>query len=232
MHAGWCWEDLVPRLEAQGHDAHAIDLPGAMGVPTPAEVCLDDWRGAVIAALEGVRAPAVLVGHSMGGLAITLAAAERPDLIRSLVYLCAVVPDPAGASVEGPASQKMRDLFISADGGVTLAFAPDVAREIFYHECAVEQADRAMTRLRPQAARPLRELARFDPARLATLDVHYIRTANDRAIAPEIQQIYRARIPTAHEHLLACGHSPFFSHPLMLAELLDRIAGQTLESGP
>ena len=31
MHGGWCWERLVPLLEAQGHVAHAIDLPGSAG---------------------------------------------------------------------------------------------------------------------------------------------------------------------------------------------------------
>ena len=27
-HGAWCWHKIVPRLQAEGHSAHAIDLPG------------------------------------------------------------------------------------------------------------------------------------------------------------------------------------------------------------
>jgi len=26
-HGGWCWERLIPELEARGHRAVAVDLP-------------------------------------------------------------------------------------------------------------------------------------------------------------------------------------------------------------
>ncbi|MCH9016489.1 MAG: alpha/beta fold hydrolase, partial [Chloroflexi bacterium] len=27
-HGSWCWDKVVPLLEAQGHEAVAVDLPG------------------------------------------------------------------------------------------------------------------------------------------------------------------------------------------------------------
>ena len=36
--------------------------------------------------------PAVLVGHSMGGVVITQAPADCPDRVASLVFVCAFMP--------------------------------------------------------------------------------------------------------------------------------------------
>jgi pimeloyl-ACP methyl ester carboxylesterase len=66
----WCWEPAVGPLEAAGHTVTAIDLPGGGDDPTPAEeVTLDGYAARVCEVLaEGE--PAVLVGHSMGGVAV------------------------------------------------------------------------------------------------------------------------------------------------------------------
>ena len=34
-HGGWCWDRLVPELEARGHEAIAPDLPGMANDPSP-----------------------------------------------------------------------------------------------------------------------------------------------------------------------------------------------------
>jgi pimeloyl-ACP methyl ester carboxylesterase len=36
-HGGWCWDKVVPLLEADGHRAIAPDLPGMGDDPTPIE---------------------------------------------------------------------------------------------------------------------------------------------------------------------------------------------------
>ena len=44
-HGAWCWDDLIPELEALGHTARAIDLPSHGADKTPvAEVSLDSLR--------------------------------------------------------------------------------------------------------------------------------------------------------------------------------------------
>ena len=64
----WCWEPVLPGLRAAGHDVEAIDLPGSGEDTTPvAEVSLDAYATRVCEVLAGGR-PAVLVGHSMGGM--------------------------------------------------------------------------------------------------------------------------------------------------------------------
>ena len=80
-----CWDRVVPGLRTAGHSVEAIDLPGQGDDPTPVEqVTLDRYAQRVCEALaEGP--PAVLVGHSMGGMVITQAAARCPSLVARLV---------------------------------------------------------------------------------------------------------------------------------------------------
>ena len=86
------WERVIPGLQAAGHTVEAIDLPGSGEDRTPvAEVTLRRYAERVCEALAA-GPPAVLVGHSMGGMAITQAAALRPDLPTGLIYVAAFLP--------------------------------------------------------------------------------------------------------------------------------------------
>jgi pimeloyl-ACP methyl ester carboxylesterase len=56
------------------------------------EQSLADWRGDAIAAIDSVEGPLVLVGSSMGGWLMLLAALARPDRVAGLVGIAAA-PD-------------------------------------------------------------------------------------------------------------------------------------------
>jgi alpha-beta hydrolase superfamily lysophospholipase len=46
-HGAWCWREVVPRLEARGHMANAIDLPGHGADRSPLDtVSLQDYVSA------------------------------------------------------------------------------------------------------------------------------------------------------------------------------------------
>ena len=83
----WCWAHLADELRAAGHTVLAPDLPAAGQDPTPlSEVTLASATQRVVDCLRSLDAPAVLVGHSMGGVVITQAAAEVPEkLVRSAI---------------------------------------------------------------------------------------------------------------------------------------------------
>jgi pimeloyl-ACP methyl ester carboxylesterase len=88
----WCWEPVLPCLRAAGHTAQTVELPGSGEDRTPvAEVTLEAYAARVGDAL-GEGAPAVPVGHSMGGIVITQAAAPYPDRVAALVYVTAFLP--------------------------------------------------------------------------------------------------------------------------------------------
>jgi pimeloyl-ACP methyl ester carboxylesterase len=82
------YRHLVPELVASGHRVAAVDLRGH-GDSSTAFTAFDDQANAadLIAIIEHLNEPAVVVGNSMGAAIGVLAAAERPDLVRGLVLI-------------------------------------------------------------------------------------------------------------------------------------------------
>src|SRR5258705_4424278 len=82
VHGGfsgaWIWLPLMDRLKAAGHVVEAFDLPGMGNDNTSAsEVSLESYAGRVCEVLAANSEPAVVVGHSMGGIVATQAASCR-----------------------------------------------------------------------------------------------------------------------------------------------------------
>ena len=97
VHGGfsgaWIWLPLMDSLRAAGHLVEAFDLPGMGDDHTSAsEVSLDSYAGRVCEALAASSEPAIVVGHSMGGIVATQAAARCPARVAALVYVAAFLP--------------------------------------------------------------------------------------------------------------------------------------------
>jgi len=118
VHGAWCgawtFDPMVAALEAEGHRAFALDLPGmgqrtaelnpAIGLSTHVEDAVGQ-----IDALGLDRF--VLVGHSYGGMVVTGVADRLADRIEALVYLDAFLPQD-GQSVWDLASAWEHDAYI------------------------------------------------------------------------------------------------------------------------
>ncbi len=79
----WIWAPLIERLQGSGHSAEAFDLPGLGDDRTPAsEATLDAYAARLSEVLLGRSEPAVVVGHSMGGIVATQGAAPVPSALR------------------------------------------------------------------------------------------------------------------------------------------------------
>jgi pimeloyl-ACP methyl ester carboxylesterase len=222
-HGAWCWERVAPVLRAAGHRVVAPDLPGHGEDRTPW------WRVSLGAyarrAREAARAagPVVAVGHSMGGLVATQAAADEPGLFRGVVYLCAFAP-AAGESLRSlgaadpgtlvPAATRLRF--------GALAIDPRRAPGVFYNTCAPADAHAAAARLRPTPALPLLQGVRR-PDELET-PLAYIECAEDHAISLALQRRMHGRFPMARVTTLATDHSPFLCAPDALARELEAAA--------
>ncbi len=226
-HGAWAWRDVLPRLHARGHTARAIDLPGHGNSRTPVEVVrLESYRDAIMGTLGENT---VLVGHSMAGYPITVAAEAMPDRIAALVYLCAYVPRTghslAAMRRAGP-RQPLASAILRSEDGLSFTFDLEMAAELFYHDCPSEAVDFALDRLCPQPVPP--QEAPIGPTPSAeVLPRHYIVCEHDRAIPPEYQLAMSAGFGTANVHRLATGHSPFLAAPDKLVRLLEKIAEST-----
>jgi pimeloyl-ACP methyl ester carboxylesterase len=101
-------------LLAAGREVETIDLPGSGEDPTPvAEVTLDAYVERVCAALAD-GPPAVLVGHSMGGVVVTQAAANATANIAALVYVAAFTPSDGQSLLDLTAWPEAADETVAA----------------------------------------------------------------------------------------------------------------------
>lgn len=82
---GSAWTDVVPALEALGHHAVPITLPG-QGDGTSAAT-LDDQVAAVLAAVDAASAKPVVVGHSAACTLAWLAADARPEKVAKVALI-------------------------------------------------------------------------------------------------------------------------------------------------
>ncbi len=224
-HGAWCWRDLIPALEALGHEARAIDLPAHGADPVPAgEATLDSYAEAILAAIDD---PVTLVGHSAAGYPITLAAERAPERITRLVYLCAYVPAPGLSMIDmrraGP-SQPLAGAVHADPDRVTYRIDPEKARDCYYHDCPAAAVAFALPRLCPEPIAP-QSTALPPLVRSAGVERHYIRCDDDRTIPPDYQTTMSTGFPAARVTALPTGHSPFFAAPEALARRLSAIAG-------
>jgi len=233
-HGAWCWDRLVPALADRGHRGVAIDLP-AHG-----EDLVPPWRASLRAYSRRVREAAaalaerpVLLGHSMGGLAISQAAADGPDEFAGLVYLCAFVPAPG----ESLASLGRLDRDSLVPKSVRLGWSgPRIraarAKAVFYGSCSDADAQWAAARLRPDPWRPLVQGHR--PQHPIRIPKVYVECTQDRAISLHRQRAMADRFEFERIVTMDTDHSPFLSRPDELAAHLAEVAdlGASERRGP
>ena len=220
-HGAWCWDDLIPALEALGHTARAIDLPSHGADKTPVkDVTLDLYARAIIDAID---TPVTLVGHSMAGYPITAAAELAPEKISKLIYLCAYVPKAGmtlGDRRKSAPTQPLIEAIRICDDRISFEIDPTMAAEKFYNDVEPARAAWAVSKLGPQPIAPQETVL----AVTETLPRHYIRCLDDRTIPPAFQVTMTQDWPAETVSEMHSSHSPFLSDPIGLAKLLSRVA--------
>jgi len=222
-HGAWCWDRVAPLLRAAGHTVIAPDLPAHGGDPTPW------WRATLGAyaqrACDAAR-PAgrvIAVGHSLGGLVITEAAAREPALFAGLVYLCAFAPLRGESLLSLGRSDAGTLVPAAARWGLgTIAIRPERAAAAFYHGCSPADAAAATARLCPTPIVPVLQGVSAAPPR--GLPLAYVECTQDRAITIDLQRRMHRRFAMERVVTLETDHSPFLGAPEALAAQLDALA--------
>lgn len=225
-HGAWCWYKVTAALEAAGHTATAIDLPSAGIDAAPgASVTLATQAERVVALLDTLAVPVVLVGHSAGGPVISTVAEARPEKIAKLVYLTAYLL-PNGASILSsiggdPDSLIIGNLEALPDG--TVAVRTDAVRDIFYGACDDADVELARSLLKPIGVLTTGSPVTVGPA-FESVRRFYVACRRDRAVTPGFQRTMYEALPCEKIFTLNADHSPFFSRPSALVRALSAIA--------
>ncbi|WP_460570019.1 alpha/beta fold hydrolase [Flaviaesturariibacter terrae] len=223
-HSAWNWHRVVPLLEKAGHRGIAIDLPGMGRDKTPIDtVTMSDTVAKLCFLIDSLPGKVTLVGHSKNGIMISQAAEYRPHKIEKLVYLAAyLVPD----------GKTQREYSLLDTGGWLKPYVrqhpeikahsllPDIYKEGLYHDCDDDITELAKVLLSPEPVEsgitPL-QLSEENYGRVPRV---YIECTEDRAVTPFLQKMMYTEMPCEKVYRLPTGHSPFFSRPKELAELL------------
>ncbi len=218
---GWCWEKLVPLLEEAGHEVEAPDLPGSGDDRTPIpEVSLQSYADRISGVLDARPEPAVLVGQSMGGLTVSQAAEQRPEKVRTLVYVGAHLLRDGEALLSAygndAESLVLPNLVMSEDGS-SATLREEAFGQGFLHDCSEEDLRRAKPRFAPQAVAPLATPLSLTEGNFGRVPRVYIETLRDRAIGPSVQKEMYERLPCRKVVSMNTDHWPFYSAPEELA---------------
>ena len=269
-HGGWCWGQVAPVLNDAGFMTVAVDLPGhglnarlpgtfgarppdaaafATEVSPLAGIKIGEYAQGVIEGARRARAAGadkvIAVGHSMGGVPITFAAASEPQMFDGLVYLAALAPTPgkpAGAYLELKDQHENSKIgsVIVADPAVVGALRIDPGStdpaylEKMKAALAADVDDGLLATvlhlLTPDAPVSIYgESAEFADG-FAGLKRTYIRCTQDRTVVPSTGEAVVADMnaawPSSPTKLvdLESSHEAMFAKPVALANILVETA--------
>ncbi|KAI5439187.1 hypothetical protein KIW84_024825 [Lathyrus oleraceus] len=97
-HGAWCWYKVVALLKSSGHKVTALDM-AASGIHPKQVHELDSIEDYYEPLVEFVRSlpeeeRVILVGHSFGGICISMAMELFPKKIAVAVFVAAIMPSP------------------------------------------------------------------------------------------------------------------------------------------
>lgn len=224
------WDAVLPLLRDRGLRTVAVNLPGREGDGiAPADVALDDYRDAVLRAVDAQSGPVVLVGHSFGGITISNVAERAPEKVRMLVYVAGYLPqaDAADQSMARLAEtdqwnrfNKARQNFLpSADYSTATVLAEDQVM-LFCEACTPDAQARTRALMQREPLKPAATPVQLTAARYGAVPKAYIHTVADNAVSYTLQQRMVAATPVARTITLQTGHSPFLEAPQTLADAI------------
>jgi pimeloyl-ACP methyl ester carboxylesterase len=214
-HDGWSWHLVRALLDSRGVPSVALDLP---------MTTLDRDAAVLSDALAQVAGDAVVVAHSWGGNVATLGAAGAPN-VRHLIYVAAVLIEigratPASPPVPGRATMRSK---VVTETGTTTEIDREASLEVFYPDVDPGLARQAAARLRPFQKTGYAPVPTGKPAAWRTIPTTYAVCTEDRMIHPDTQRDMAAAAG-AEVVEWRSSHSPFLSHPELVADLVEKWA--------
>lgn len=225
----WAFDAWVPLLRAAGWRTHAVDLPGN-GAHGTGRADLAGYTQHVLDVLAGLDAPAVVLGHSGGGITASQVAEAAPERVAALVYLAGMML-PSGLSYGSLIAHcHATDPHFAYTGVDPLLHwdaarqhsrvPPEAARALFLHDCPPQAAAQAAARLTPQPESGRALANRLSAERFGRVPRIYVECLQDRSVTPALQRRMQALSPGAERIALDCGHVPQLACPQALTDAL------------
>jgi pimeloyl-ACP methyl ester carboxylesterase len=215
---------VVPLLEKAGHRAIAIDLPGMGRDKTPIqEVTMKTTVEKICALIDSIPGKVILVGHSKNGIMISQAAEYRPAKIGKLVYLAAyLIPNGKTQREYSVLDTEgwLKPYVTQYPESRSHTLQPGIYKEGLYHDCDDNITELAKVLLGHEPVESGITPLQLTEENFGSVPRVYIECTEDRAVTPFIQRKMYTEMPCGKVYSLATSHSPFFSKPKELVEIL------------
>jgi pimeloyl-ACP methyl ester carboxylesterase len=212
---GSSWNGVIAKLQRKGYHVSSVQNP---------LTSLADDVAATRRVLARQDGPTILVGHSWGGVVITEAGANAPN-VAGLVYVAAIAPTLRESSMDllkrGPPMAAGEATITDSSGFLWL----DRGR---YHADFAADVPENLTRVLSAAQVPIVAKAFSETVSQVGWKEKpswYVLTTRDRAVSPEVQKFMADRmgamiVPIASSHLAPVSHAG------AIADVIDRAARQ------
>ncbi|CAD6509514.1 hypothetical protein LMG28727_00247 [Paraburkholderia kirstenboschensis] len=210
---GSSWNGVVAKLQQKGYRVSSVQNP---------LTSLADDVAATRRVLARQEGPTMLVGHSWGGVVITEAGANAPN-VAGLVYIAAIAPDLHESTMDllkrGAPAPAGQSIVKDASGFLWL----DRAR---YHADFAADVPENLTRVLSAAQVPIAAKAFGETVSQVAWKEKpswYVVTTKDRAVSPDVERFMAERmgakiVPMASSHLAPVSHAG------AIADVIDRAA--------
>ncbi|XP_057762682.1 methyl jasmonate esterase 1-like [Arachis stenosperma] len=247
-HGGWCWYKVSALLKSGGHKVTAPDMAASGIHPKKVEelASITEYVEPLMELLESLPSESeervILVGHSFGGICISMAMEMFPKKIAAAVFLSAFMPSPDRGflTLYQEYNQRLdsnmdsKILFdenahntINPNG--SMIFGPQFLASKLYQLSPVEDMTLAMSLLRPTRVygdqEMLREQTRVTRDKYGSVAKIYIVCEQDQVLKKDFQLSMIEGNPEIEvKNIAEADHMPMFSKPQELFSYLHHIA--------
>jgi len=211
VHGGWgdgsSWTQEIPILEKAGHRVIAVQLPLHS---------LADDVATVKHAIDFLGGPVILVGHSYGGMVITNAGHNNPN-VKGLVYVAAFGPQEGQSLGTFVDPSKFPKDFLMPDKAGLAYINPKLFHDWFAQDVNPARADVMAVVQKPFNLSIFTE--KSGPPAWKQVPTWYQVSENDRMIPPAVEHMF-AKQMNATTISLPASHASLESHPNEIAQLI------------
>ncbi|PHT55242.1 Methylesterase 1 [Capsicum baccatum] len=242
-HGSWCWYKVKPLLEAAGQKITTLDM-AASGIDLRKIEqlrTLHDYTLPLMELMESLpeEEKVILVGHSLGGMNLSLAMEKYPQKIYAAVFLAALLPDTVHTSsyvldqfLERTPANNWLDTQFQSYGSpeeplTSIFFGPKFLSSHLYQLCSPEDLALAISLMRPSSLfkEDLSKTKYFTDEGYGSVKKVYIICTEDKVTSKEFQQWQTDNISgTEVKELKGADHMAMLSMPKQLSASLLEIA--------
>jgi len=218
---GSSWSKVIPILQDAGHSVVAVQLP---------LTSIADDAATARRAIDKFDAPVVVVGHSFGGVVITQAAHNAPN-VNALVYVAAFAPDANESATDlvgrFPALESGKYIVVDKNG--FFAFPQDQFPRLF-----AQDVDPVEARVLAVVQGPA-DAARFQfksgPPAWREYPTWYLVAEADGIINPELERWMAKRMDATTTSVPGASHAVMVSRPHEVANVILTAAAAPVPAG-